>query len=514
MGVQLSKEKNSKPNKKTRKTIKMKLTKYLIVGLAASVLMGSSASAQTVIRLVGSTAYRVSVSTAIINQLGAGATAAYVGSGAASLSGLIGASVAIYKNSTGTEIVKTFWTGSASGVTDVVTDTFNASGEFLGNSTPTAAIPGETVPSSDETDSTPPNLAMSDSFASSVAASVATAPTFSASVGGTTNGLALANKINASTITEAGQDGESVVGIVPFGWWAGYSTATSGISNITQEAANTLLQNGYTPVSFLTGNASDSVNFAYLIGRNEDSGTRIGALAESQDGFGNPPIQWQLTFSNNQTSDGSVQTGGAGSTVTFATEWPADSPLNTEPHINWNTTGHSGYISGGDVSNSLLATNPASNSEIDPSFALGENTGNSYFIGYLGWSDGYKISAAAHPGTELTYNGVTLSAHNIQTGVYTFYTYEHCYYVTSGSNAIGSAQSLADGIADAVFNTYAPTDSAGNTATANFPTSGAGVDANEDNLVSHDNAAPAGLLFDSSVLGIRGEEGAPQGLNY
>ncbi|MEI9999469.1 MAG: hypothetical protein WDO13_10035 [Verrucomicrobiota bacterium] len=57
-------------------------------------------------------------------------------------------------------------------------------------------------------------------------------------------------------------------------------------TNITQQAAAALIGSGSIFQSLLTGlnNDPDTANAFYLVGRNEDSGTRIGAYAESQFG--------------------------------------------------------------------------------------------------------------------------------------------------------------------------------------------------------------------------------------
>ncbi len=52
-------------------------------------------------------------------------------------------------------------------------------------------------------------------------------------------------------------------------------------SNITDRQAQALLTRGHLPLSFFTGNSSDSTNGVFVIGRNIDSGTRTAILTET-----------------------------------------------------------------------------------------------------------------------------------------------------------------------------------------------------------------------------------------
>jgi hypothetical protein len=509
----------------------MKL-KSLLLGLTGFALLGTSAFAVTdnadELRIVGSTAFRAPVTAAIIAALGGSGnvSVAYYASGqgagaAGSASGLFGASSAYFVNSSG-QIVKTYWTGSLAGVVDCVAGAFSATGSSAVGFLPDGVIsyntavnsisPTYTAPTTfdnnaDSTagqptngafgvalttftansgsfDTTPPNMAMSDSFASSVAASVGTAS--AANVGSYTSAANLASGISSalgSSLTVAGTAGEQTldeVGIVPFEWVLGNTTNTPAgtISNITQSQACALI-NTPIPVMFLTGNTGDSASFAYLIGRNEDSGTRIGAFAEAQDytpavtsgAFGTTTAsQWELNFTNAATTNALATGAGPGGTnlivggkvalVTGGFKFPANFPLNTEPSIYWSKSGHSGYTAGGDVANVLSATNSLSNGHSVLTSSPSENSGAPYFIGYLGLSDAYSITG----GKVLQYNGVTPSIPAIQTGQYTFWTFEHAYYVSSGTYAVSSnGANVANTIADDIYNTYADTTKYGQT---------------------------------------------------
>jgi hypothetical protein len=195
------------------------------------------------------------------------------------------------------------------------------------------------------------------------------------------------------------------------------------------------------------------------------------------------------------TLSATLPTGGPAATVTGLAEFEGasfQSPLYTQYYVNWNTAGHSGYAGGGDVANVLLAANtPATTAgNVTPA----QSGGNAYLVGYLGWADGYSLLSATNPGTQLFYNGVKPSVANIANGLYTFWAYEHMYYLTTGynggTNAIvaGSTQTVADGIADLIYNQYACTNGNGVTAGATI--------SDEDAL----SPPPAGILNGTGIL--------------
>jgi hypothetical protein len=230
----------------------------------------------------------------------------------------------------------------------------------------------------------------------------------------------------------------------------------------------------------LTGNATDASKYILLVGRNEDSGTRIAGLAEPQYGFGQPPIQYAYTFSNNQnTQTDGRQTGGittagtpaaetAVATLTGGDEWPASAPVNTEPSLNWQTSGHSGYIAGGDVANVLLTLNPTTASSLTiGSFTPTVTPTNYYLVGYLGVADGYSITnpsaTGVTAGVALSYNGVPYSVGAVENGAYTFWSYEHLYYqgIHGGTPLAGEQLTIANAIAQQIFTTDADINSSG-----------------------------------------------------
>jgi hypothetical protein len=461
----------------------MKLLKTLTVGLLAAASFGTASAAVTTLHIAGSTAFRNGATAAIIDYLssnlapGSSHVYALYSSSSPTSTAILGAGAALFANGTvgtsgnATIVIETYWTGSLAGVVDVVADNNNTTSAYIDpsglDSTALSAINASTgyattspygggagVASSHITTSTGvPDVAFSDSYQGTIAKELATGSFASGttSIGGYTSISALATACASGKIIDSGTSanagGAGFVGIVPFQWVMGNvsdSSVVSAVTNIGQQTARGLITNGYVPQSYLTGGSgtNDTSNYFYLVGRNEDSGTRIGALSESQFGVNNSPIQFQVT----------------GNPVSSLAKYPVTA-LNTEPGIVWNTTGHSGYASGGNVASALEATE---NSAALPAFTgqSSENTGGSYLIGYVGATD--ANSAIKAGGHALSYNGVPLLSYNgttsenlaaVQNGQYTFWTYEHVYRLASiSSTTLGN---IADGIADNVYLTDA-----------------------------------------------------------
>jgi hypothetical protein len=517
----------------------MKISKTLLSAMAAAGLVGTASATTVDVYIAGSTAYRGAVTKAIEDVLSSNAGGTALGTynvyEAASGSPQYGASQAIISGtlSDGNNyVVHTDWTGSAAGTSDVSTGRLLP---FLPDTTATNALTyngtsgytGEAIVSSTSTPSVACTAAMSDSFANSVKSSIATAGAqTSGVVTSSSAGSVFATAIATAVLKPAGT-GSTVsgnadrVGFLPFVWVAGvqsssYNSGVAPFTNMTQEAAATLIDNGYLPLANL-GIASDNTDYAFLIGRNEDSGTRICAQAEAQAdsykggfSFGQTMKQYYLTFTagagsvqvdgsfpNDNTDsngnllpdNGQVEDGGTGTTVYDFGLWPSDAPLNTQVYLNWGTTGHSGQIGGGDVAKVLSSTNPVAGltgTSLDGGNLLpdGYTSGSSlaYFVGYLGIADATGVpgitaqlsgsAVQSGSGTMLSYNGVPYSATNVLNGTYSFWSYEHMYYASAGPNATTDSNKLKiiNDVANELFNRDAQTDSSGNTDTAFPPT--------------------------------------------
>ncbi|MEI9898586.1 MAG: hypothetical protein WDN28_33210 [Chthoniobacter sp.] len=479
----------------------MKLLSKTAALLGLALAYAGSVSAATTIHISGATTYRACVHQAISHVLDAGFSFACDNAnpykqGAAIYSGTL--------NSAGhpAVIIKTYWTGSLAGVYDVakpnvIVGHYPADGTTLTTQTGFSAdgVPtfaGSFVLASGfATEDHAPEVALSDAFAASCAASIG-----SATVGGPDAQAAIAGADLVPAGAVAGPKG--AVGLVAFQWVLGVTSATPlAITNITTQNALSLIQGGAIPLSMITGSPSDVTTYLCLVGRNEDSGTRINAHAEAQNGFGNPTVQLALDFGATSTShqaDGR-QTGGPGSTVASFDLWPADAALNTELGVNWLLDGHSGYIGGGDVKAVLQSTNPAhlttdggTLADVSGIVSAQSIAGKfAYFIGYLGTSD----AAVGGNAVQLSYNGVPFTEANVDNGKYSFWGYEHMFYLSSLG---GDAKTAADAIADEIFSTDADVNNNNGGGTSVHGTSG--------------NILQSGLLFNANVRVQKSVEGA------
>jgi hypothetical protein len=472
------------------------------LGLAAT----ASAQTTTVLHIAGATTYRAPVHQAIFKYLDAGFKFQWSGSNPYSAGALTAVGT---KGAGNTIVIQTYWTGSVAGVYDVCNHTTIAN-QFV---TQAAANAGATqtgfggngqitftgtLNSGVTLESGVVESAWSDAFASSAASALVTALA--------PNGRNAANLINSKTLTQAGS-GETFEGLIAFQWILGQTTTgtqplTQAQANFTYQQAKTLVQNGSVPVGFLTGTSADNVKYIVQIGRNEDSGSRVATHAESGNSIGLACVQVLPTFTpaNVSTDASGRDAGGAAATVTGYAKWPANSPLNTVPTINWNLAGHSGYTGGGNVRTALQSQNPTvvgnGAGQVTDGLNLANAT-NVYFAGYLGTGDN-TIGGLLSGGSPLnmSYNGIPFSVSNVQDGTYTLWAYEHFFYLNDGvsTNSLTAAQkTIADAIGDDVFNNQADVN-AGNGATGSIHGSVSG-------------APQAGIFFDTNVKVQRSIEG-------
>ena len=509
------------------------LKKTLTVGLLAAALPGM-ASAQTILHISGSTAFRSPVDAAIVNYLNSSNTpnkakAAWSGSNVIKNNiGIYADGSVTFSGSTFTGTAKTIiltnWTGSLAGVVDLVAQ--NSSLLFLdpANATVETALNGDTitvtgtaitdtgtsVSTTGTTKAAATDVAMSDSFQSSVASALSSAaltgqpgtvtvsPQTGAGLSSLVKNAPLAEAGSASPIVGGGT-GAGYLGIVPFEWVLGNITGTGNetaipFTNITLQTADFLINKGFAPFTMFSAfntasTANDPTKFVYLVGRNEDSGTRIDAFAEPLLGFIANPQQYRLAFTGGSNTANVpaptdyTQIGGSGGLVTGMQAWPSNATLNTEPSINWSAAGggHGGYAAGGDVASVLGTVVSQGPLGTNGSGFAGENSGNTYFIGYLGISDAgnFVIPASTVPGgsnspsgvvggTSLSYNGVPYSSAAVLSGAYSFWSYEHMYYLASGGNKIAAdRQGVADSLANSIASTFAAYNSSGNPGQAN-----------------------------------------------
>jgi hypothetical protein len=400
---------------------------------AASLLAVASLSvaSATTLKITGSTAFRKAMYSSVYAQLAGGGTvqAFYVGSS------LAGANQATFTN--GTDVVQCCMAGSVGGVNWIVNDTpaatapgANTSQAWVGLASNAAnltngstgwatvgldgsnAVTGGTASGSGTGTvaavawdaASKADISMSDSYQGSTPYSPALTGTTLADVGGG-------------------------VGVVTFVWAKGQqpanvsSAAYARLTNVTLLGSQNLLANGIAPLSMFTGNSADATTDVVLVGRDNDSGTRLGTFAET--GFGGVDSS-AVQYKAYATADQSIDVGITSGTLTID-HVTVVGPL-------------AGYPSGGQVKKVLQSAFAGS--------PLDDNGNPFILVAYLGTGD--------TPGSslELTYNGVnTNNAGNVAYGAATFWTLEHMLY----KSTLASAQkTIANGIATQMTNTYAP----------------------------------------------------------
>jgi len=296
-------------------------------------------------------------------------------------------------------IIKTAWSGSVGGVFTVVTQgpvpnpaaNPPITAGWLVNTTPT--LPGG-APNAPLTFDPPvtADIAMSDSFQSSTPY---TSPALH----------------------------DTVVGVVPF-VWVRNNGAPATLSNMTNQLAKAVLNNPGIPLSQFTANPADAATLVYASGRNNDSGTRLDAFAESFFGVGTAPVQ----------VDGSGTTDPAADTV-VAGAWVA----GVDGIAFWDAA--AGYSSGGTLASEMNAT--------------GSNTVlPGWLVTYLGINDSNSVNGGAN---DMTYDGVAYSVPAVQQGEYSFWSYEHLLYrVAPGPNPLlPPASTVANALATQIHNVNA-----------------------------------------------------------
>lgn len=378
----------------------MKSSKFILASFLALAFAGI-ASAQTVIHITGSTAFRAAAHQAILGILQSGATYGYTGTSIGS------AGQAIFTGTTVTGsipvIIKTSWSGSVGGII-VLTQNFpvpdaaeGVSGGWLANSTPQSTTGTGGANAANIDPAVTADVTFSDSFQSSTI-------------------------VPTPALTGANGYRSGVVGVIPFQWVAGNGDPAT-ITNITNQVAQQALFGGL-PLSQLTGLSADEGTLVEVFGRDSDSGTRLEAFAETGFGDLTSPTQYQATV-----------TGGV---ITDLEPWPAQITDGTSY-----PSGHEGYSSGGGVAGALNTpgAQTATNNAAD-------------MIGYLGITDAASVTT----GRTLSYNGVTYTPTAVFEGQYTFWAYEHVYY---RSSYVAPGKTVADQIAAQIHNVAADTTASG-----------------------------------------------------
>jgi len=451
------------------KSAKSLLAFVAIFGAATSAFATEPSTTATIVRIVGSTAFRQQTHDAIIAIYDAAPVAAYSGS---NLSGC-NQSFFYGQVSSAPVIIETSWSGSAGGV-QVVAGGLTAN--FLADNLADSTI----------------NLATASSLSGSGSAAIATGgASLSAGTNSHVADVTMTDVFQSATPFRSPTLHDTTVGIVPFKWVAsrgsnvvtlaadttsgspvlanisstaslavgmtvssanlpatlvhiisvdsesqvtlsGNATGTATaaitifvtpcpINNVSPQNAQALYGSGTAALSVFTGNSADQGALVYAFGRNPDSGTRITAFAESGVGVFSTVSQYKPVVS------GSAMTGVA----LYASE--------TVNGILF-TAGNSGEASGSTLRGYMGLTTAALN---------GGN--GAYALAYL--STGDAVTSLSLGGKELSYNGVFYSVSNVQQGLYTFWGYEHLDYQ---SGLASGKKTIANSIGTQIINTYSP----------------------------------------------------------
>ena len=410
------------------------LLKSFAVGIITVALAGIS-SAQTVIHISGSTAFRAALNNAIVDIMNPGYLIAGSNTTKESATQLVVSGTTKVGNYP--VVIKTSLQGSAGGVQSLAQQspqiTFSGSSGWLQTSlATTTTITTAVAASASNTDpAAPADICLADSFQAS---------TFAYGSGFT-------------------QLKETKVGVVPFFYVMGCSNDTtvqaslSSVTSISAQQIKLLLSAGL-PLSLLTGKDADASVTMYPIGRDEDSGTRIVAFAEPGFGVFGSPVQYAPGFggsiSNNVTFPISFPASANANTITGIMPYPA----NTVNGLSF-PVGHSGIKSGGDVAKTIYT--PV---DINARDQFGGKFG---IITYLGAGDAQSAIKSPSTAFVLNYNGVSgqlalsgdpipSTATNITNGAYTFWSYELLDYAPT---LAGPAKTVADQLAQQIITTEA-----------------------------------------------------------
>ena len=399
----------------------MKTFKILAASLLALAVINVASA--TTLKITGSTAFRRALYASVVNQLGSGTVkVAYVGSS------LGGANQATFTN--GTDTIQCCMAGSVGGVNWIVNNVNVATS--IGGNTAQAWI----------------SLSSNGGSATWATASVAGSAPYAVS-GGTQNAtvasatfdaasaadVAMSDSYQDSTAFSSAATGITLndvnggVGVVTFVWAKGTNhpdvaaASYNRLTNMTTLGAQNLIANGIAPLAAFTGNDSDLGIDVVLVGRDNDSGTRLAAFAETATGDVNTNAVQYKAFDGAGGTGNDVGTVGAAGPILSLVQ----------------TSGTGGYASGGNVKNVLLKSITAGTHDAN---------GNPFvLVGYLGTGD------TPGAGQELTYNGVANTNNGVMRGADTFWTLEHMLYK---STLAAAKATLADSCASGMTATYAP----------------------------------------------------------
>lgn len=437
-------------------------TKFLLGALAA-LAIGGTARAQTVIEITGATAFRSAAVTAIHAAFNASGNFTYAyanttSSGSAAT--LTNGSMQIWRGTfpgIGDTIIRTSWNGSVEGVRAVAVPGVANNPLYLKTTTlPGTLVSGGGTPNTFRFHSDPGGdgaaanalnyeTAESDMSFSDVAQS--STPVSGLSLSGGPVGVVVFTMIANKTWSDDKITADAYGNRLP--------------TNISDQQFRTMAQIGYVPMSFFTGNASDTYR-VYLTGRNDGSGTRTSYLSETAYGASKPVVQYLAHDRSSSTTIPIIikvpQGGGFNfqnvAKPTYAsTVWGSD------------IDGNGGHVSSSDVKTDLSKTTASTavwefvdldesgdyDASEDSQVRAAEKL---YMISWVTYDDARGARgtglASARTAEVLGYNGVilpSLSGDNppenmsaadralVAEGKYTPWNFQQLYYVASRTGA-------------------------------------------------------------------------------
>lgn len=417
----------------------MKLLQILAIS-AAALASASVASAQTVIRIVGSNGDRTATQTAISKLLASGWT--FQGTnGNTSSSGALGTATgsnfgAWNGSYAGNPvIIKVSFSGALAGIAAVAGNTDQRF--VVSNGTGTGSVPN---PLNGLTPGSDYEIGKAD-FG------------FSTNFQSTSPFLGLFEGVTYNQVVQ------EVVGVSPLAFYASPGFPVAG-ANITTQLAQLLYTTGSTTLALFTGDFTNDVNkTVWAIGRNTDAGQRFGAYTEVGLGTATAVKVWKPAITGATTTSG-ITYGGTANSVEL---WPAETISGI-----FSPLGSGGYDAGATLAPVLtttLAPNAYKGQFFDPDTETNQflypNATAGYFIGYLTPGDGNPrvlgttgIVPAPNRGVLLKYNGVELTDDNIRNGRYTAWLYNRILKPQTGLT--GVKLTFANALRDQIRNVDAP----------------------------------------------------------
>lgn len=440
--------------------------KTLLVAAGAVLSAGVAAQAQTTtyIEITGATAFRTAAVNAINAAFNAGGAFTYgfanTTSGGAGAASFTNSSMQIWKGTfpgIGTTVIRTSWNGSVEGIKAVAVPSADNNPLYLKESILTGNLTAGGGNATTVRFHNDPNgggaaanaanyeKATSDMTFSDVATSMT--PISGLPLTGGPVGVVVFTMIANKSWADDKKVADAYASRMP--------------TSVSSQQFRTMAQLGYAPMSFFTGNASDTTR-VYLTGRNDGSGTRTSYLAETGVGAATPITQY---VAHDRSVSGSIpyivkvpRGGGFNfqnvSTSTYAsTVWGSD------------IDGNGGHVSGsdlrGDLSKATASTAVWEFVDIDQNgiYAADEDSQlraaeKLYLLTWITYSDARSARgtglASARNAEVLGYNGVILSGLAgdspsetinaadkalVANGLYTAWNFQQLYYLSSQSGA-------------------------------------------------------------------------------